>query len=167
MSQTSYQAALPHDIVKECVKYISWGGFCQALVAGAGIGATGHVSSARVLFNAVVSDVEVLFDSVLVTPSSLNSEFREREVNIAELNASFNTGIHVVGAASGVDGDLDVFEVGGGRIAIGLSAVATLVALSAASFSFICAELDGEGGGGLTIGESEDEEESIGVALGI
>ena len=135
-----------------------WG--LSRLIIGAAVGAGVDFARARNI-DTVVGDVEVLFDGVSIGASGLESEFGKREVNIAEFETSFDASIHVVGAASGVDGDLNVGKVSNGFGAVSVAAVAA----RAAGFCLVVAELDSEGSGRLTVGEGEDKEESVWIAL--
>lgn len=135
-----------------------WG--LSRLIIGAAVGAGVDFARARNV-DTVIGDVEVLFDGVSIGASGLESEFGKREVNIAEFETSFDASIHVVGAASGVDGDLDVGKVSNGFGAVSVAAVAA----RAAGFCLVVAELDSEGSGRLAVGEGEDKEESVWIAL--
>ena len=152
-------------IVKEYIKYISWDEFCQELVAGAGVVAGAY--GAGVDVDTVLCDVEILFDCVVTITRGLDGIFGEREVDVAEFNASFDAGVHIVGATGGVDGDLNVLKVGDCFTAIGLATVSTGAAVATASFGGVIAKFDGESGSWLTVRKRENEEEGVAVASAV
>ena len=155
MSQTSYQAALPRDVLsiisrgREFVKdYL--------LVGASTIFFTACIFGVGTIFGGGVK----IFDnaSVVVFAEDLNGVFRIGEVDIGSFEAGFDAAKEVVGATSGVDDDLNTIE---DVEAFTFSAIGRSDCFGALMVIVSTEKLNGEIGVRGAIGERDNKHKSI------